>query len=745
MKSAILARAATAAWACVLLSCATFAQAASPAGDTEIRAEPEYQPYSRAEAAPKVRRADPSAVHGITLAAPSEHQKVAPAAGPGVPLQVGFGRDVAELSDGAHMASTLQWHALDSGALVAAISVTSPGAASVRAGLRVKAMPAGTLVRFYAPEAGEVHEASAEEIQENVGRSLAAGERSEAALLYWSPLVEGATLVVEIELPAGQSPAHLDVAVPTVSHLVTSPSTNFALPVAKATSAACENDVMCYQATWSTESNATARILFTDGSSSYLCTGTLVVDLDTSTSIPYFITANHCINNQPAASSIQSFWFYRSTACNSGVKGASVTLSGGATLLYNSATTDTSLVRLAGTPPGGAMYAGWSVGGAASIGAAVTGIHHPRGDLQKISFGAVVGYVTCSAASNDSFSCNGANSTNGTFVDVNWSSGMTEPGSSGSGLFLDSGHYLVGQLYGGDGTSCTNTGTDTYGRFDVAYRSALYQYLGGTPPAGGSTGGSSGSTGGSTPPAPSFTPALNYTALWWNPLESGWGLSINQHNSTLFAAWYEYAIGGTPTWIVMPGGTWTSTTSITGDLYATSGPPSTGPYNPAQVASTKVGTATITFSAQNRAVLSYTVNGVSGTKAIQPQAFGVSDSTPVASYGDLWWNSSESGWGLSIAQQYRTLFSVLYTYGPYGGPIWYVMPGGSWSGTTYSGPLYRTSSAPGSFFGTAFNPSAVTAAPVGTMSIAFSATGSATLTYSVDGEVTTKSITREPF
>jgi len=744
MNRAILAHAARAAWAFVFVAFTAPAFAASPASDTAVRAEPEYQPYSQVEAARKFRRADPSRVHNVTLA-PLSVGKAAPSGGSGTPLQVGFGRDVADLSDGARTQTALQWHTLADGAVVAAMSVTSPGAASVRAGLRVKAMPAGTLVRFYAPGDTDATEVTAEEIQENVGRSLHAGETSESSLLYWSPLVEGATLVVEVELPAGQVPAHLDLAVPAVSHLVTSPSMNFVVPTVKAGSAACENDVMCYQATWATESNATARILFADGGASYLCTATLMVDLDTSTTIPYLLTANHCINNQPAASSIQSFWFYRASACNSGVKGSSVTLNGVATLLYNSATTDTSLVRLSATPPGGAMYAGWSVGSAAGVGAGVTGIHHPRGDLQKISFGSIVGYTTCQASGTDQFSCNGANSSTGTFMDVQWSSGMTEAGSSGSGLFLDNGHYLVGQLYGGDGTGCTNTGTDTYGRFDVAYRAGLYQFLGGTP-SGGGTGGSVGSGGsGGTAPPPSFTPALNYTSLWWNPSESGWGLSINQHGSALFAAWYAYGVGGTPTWLVMPGGTWTSTKSITGDLYATSGPSSTGPYDASQVTSTKVGTATLSFSAADRGVLSYTVNGVSGTKAIQKQSFGVADATAVASYGDLWWNPSESGWGLSIAQQYRTLFSVLYTYGPYGGPIWYVMPGGSWNGTTYSGPLYRTNAAPGNFYGGAFNPAAVGVASVGTMSIAFSGTGSATLTYSVDGQVYTKSIAREPF
>ncbi|HEX4779324.1 MAG TPA: trypsin-like peptidase domain-containing protein [Usitatibacter sp.] len=707
-----------------------------------IRAEPEYQPYSTVRPEPVVRRADPSAIHAVRLAPAGEMavQKSAAAGGSFIPQQVGFARSVPELSDGPGTVSALRWRALDSGAQVAAMSVTSPGALSLRAGLRVGAMPAGTRVRFYAPAVGDTSEATAEEIRENVGRNLAAGELSDAALLYWSPLVEGDTLVVEIEIPAGASPAHLDVAVPTVSHLVTSAATNFAVPKA---AAACENDVMCYQGTWANESDATARILFQDGGTSYVCTGTLVVDLDTSTSIPYFLTANHCINSQASASSMQSFWFYRSTSCDSGAKGGSVTLNGGATLLYNSATTDTSLMRLSGTPPGGAMYAGWSVGTPASVGAAVVGIHHPKGDLQKISFGNVTSYASCVSSGDDSFSCSHATSSGGTFIEVNWSSGMTEPGSSGSALFSQNGHYILGQLYGGDGTSCSDKGSDFYGRFDVAYNASLSRYLGGTPSSGGG-GGGSGSTGG-TPPPPVFTPAQNYTALWWNPSESGWGLSINQHSSALFAAWYAYAIGGTPTWVVMPGGTWTSTTTIQGDVYATSGPPSTGPYNISQVSTTKVGTATIALSGTDRAVLSYTVNGVSGTKSIQKQSFGTGDSSPIASYGDLWWNASESGWGLSIAQQDHTLFSVIYTYGQYGGPIWYVMPGGAWNGATYSGTLFRTQAAPGSFYGSAFNAAAVKATAVGTMSIAFSGTSSATLTYTVDGQTFRKQIARQPF
>ena len=728
--------------ACILVV-AAFAQSAWAEGDVVIQAEPQYQPYPETHPVAKQRRVEESLVRNVELPAAPESllEKAAAPARMGIPQQVGFARDVAELSDGVASMARLRWIALDSGAKAAAFSVTSPDAASIRVGLRVKAIPAGTLLRFYAPGTGSVNQVSAETLQETIGRNLAAGPVTENALVYWSPVIEGATAVVEIELPAGSTPSQLDLAAPQVSHLVTSPGRGFAMPSPKAgqpPAGACNNDVMCYLATWNIESNAVARMLFTDAGTSYYCTGTLLSDLDSSTSIPYFLSANHCIDNQPAASTLETYWFYRAAACNSTATSASATdLTGGATLLYNSASTDTSLLKLSTPPPGGAMYAGWSVGSMPGIGASVVDVHNARGGPQKISFGSIASYASCTSTGTETFNCRDSSTASGAgFMGVTWNSGVTEPGSSGSALFLNSGHYVIGQLYGGT-TSCNTpgSGTDFFGRFDLAFSAGLSKYL-------APSGGSAAPPGGST----AIVPTLDYTALWWNPSESGWGMSITQHSSTLFGAWYVYNSNGSATWFVMPGGTWTSPTSITGDLYATTGPPSTGTFDPSRVTKVRVGSATIAFSAANQAVLSYTVNGVSGTKAIQRQDFGVVDNGAITNYADLWWTSTESGWGLSVNQQYRTLFSVIYTYGPHGEAEWYVMPGGTWvGGTTYSGPLYATSMPPFDYFSTAFNPANISTQAVGTMSMQFTGTGSANLTYTVNGQTFTKAITREPF
>src|SRR5258707_8224140 len=103
-------------------------------------------------------------------------------------------------------------------------------------------------------------------------------------------------------------------------------------------------------------------------------------------------------------------------------------------------------MRRNGTRPAGAVYAGWVVGGAGPAGANVVSLHNPTGDLQKISFGSVAGYDTCSAAGSESFGCRGSALRAAAFYEVAWRSGITPPRSSGAGGFLENRHYLLRRL-----------------------------------------------------------------------------------------------------------------------------------------------------------------------------------------------------------------------------------------------------------------------------------------------------------
>ncbi len=241
--------------------------------------------------------------------------------------------------------------------------------------------------------------------------------------------------------------------------------------------------------------------------------------------------------------------------------------------------------------------------------------------------------------------------------------------------------------------------------------------------------------------------APNYQDLWWGGTqENGWGMSITQHGSIIFGAMYVYDAEGRPLWAVLPGGTWNANfTTFTGSLYIPSGS-WFGAYDVSRfAANAAVGSATLTFTSARTATLAYTINGASGTKAIERQPFGVADSTAVGSYGDLWWGGgAQNGWGVAISQQYRTLFSVWYTYDTLGRTVWYVIPGGAWTAANvFTGAAYRTTGSP--WAGAAYNPAALSAQPVGTVTFTFTDINTGVMSYTIDGVSGSKPISRQPF
>lgn len=398
----------------------------------------------------------------------------------GVPRQIGLPRDVAATGTLASTAALLQWQATAAGGQVAAISIQSGQAVGLRLGLLVKSLPASATLRVYAQGAATAYTIPAQEVLDTLARNRAAGDTSDAGRTYWAPVVDGTEATLEIELPAHVSTAGVQIALPRVSHLFSSPVWEAkAGNTAKAAVGSCEVDVAC-SPSYATESNAVARMSFVDGGAAYLCTGTLVNDA-TGSGTPYFLGANHCIATQAAASTLQTWWFYRASSCGGATGDANYTTrTGGATLLYASTTTDTSFMQLAVAPPTGAVFAGWSVS-APRVGDAAASLHHPQGSWQAISSGFIKSFLSCSPLTSTSldFSCSPSDQANGNYVNAEFSSGATEAGSSGAPLFetIGGGHYLVGHLYGGS-SSCSNpTGSNAYGRFDVAYNAALRQWL----------------------------------------------------------------------------------------------------------------------------------------------------------------------------------------------------------------------------------------------------------------------------
>ena len=121
------------------------------------------------------------------------------------------------------------------------------------------------------------------------------------------------------------------------------------------------------------------------------------------------------------------------------------------------------------------------------------------------------------------------------------------------------------------------------------------------------------------PPGPAI-PEFDYTDLWWNESESGWGFNIIQHAShNIFGVIYTYEAPNRPMWFVVPGGTWTSSTTFTGKLYRVTGSPGNLAFRGGDV--TLLGDLVLLFTDRDHATLDYTVDGIHTRKQITRQPF----------------------------------------------------------------------------------------------------------------------------
>ncbi len=120
------------------------------------------------------------------------------------------------------------------------------------------------------------------------------------------------------------------------------------------------------------------------------------------------------------------------------------------------------------------------------------------------------------------------------------------------------------------------------------------------------------------------TPKTNITSditdVWWPNAESGWGIQFVHNAETVFATMYVYGASGQPTFYVavltntpVGGGVWT------GPLSSTTGPYFGGPFNPAAVVETVVGTMTFTLTGLGTGTLAYNVGATNVTKSLNRQ------------------------------------------------------------------------------------------------------------------------------
>ncbi len=120
--------------------------------------------------------------------------------------------------------------------------------------------------------------------------------------------------------------------------------------------------------------------------------------------------------------------------------------------------------------------------------------------------------------------------------------------------------------------------------------------------------------------------AGEYSDLWWNPQESGWGANIVQQGETAFVTLFVYGPGGEPTWYVAPASRIFAyddrgRPAFRGTLYRTHGPWQGGAFDPSKVTSVPVGNLWIEPAADGAISLAYEAEGLSVSKRLVRQTF----------------------------------------------------------------------------------------------------------------------------
>jgi hypothetical protein len=331
------------------------------------------------------------------------------------------------------------WETLVDGSRTWRLRIGSPGALSLNLGFDRFDLPVGASLWLYDRSGAMVQ-----------GPYTHRDRNAEGGL--WTAVVLGDEITVELQLPAGVGDA--DLRITRVNHGYR--EFGEALNSTATKQGTCNIDVICPEGDgWRDQIRSVGRIVI---SGAFLCSGQLVNNT-AEDETPYFLTAQHCIENASQATTVVVYWNYEAPTCGLLAGGNLSQNQSGATLVSLweiSIGSDFALIELDDVPDPefNVYYAGWDATGTVPTGS--TGIHHPSGDEKAISF------------DNDPPTKTNHYGAGSHQWRINaWDLGTTEGGSSGSCIFDQTNQRCIGTLTAGS-ASCTNpTGFDVYGRMDV--------------------------------------------------------------------------------------------------------------------------------------------------------------------------------------------------------------------------------------------------------------------------------------
>ena len=246
---------------------------------------------------------------------------------------------------------------------------------------------------------------------------------------------------------------------------------------------------------------------------------------------------------------------------------------------------------------------------------------------------------------------------------------------------------------------------------------------------------------------------VNLTALWFDQSEAGHGLNVVHQGSILFAAWYVFGADGKVLWMITAA-TRQADGRYVGDINSFDGVPFNQINNAQSNTTTHPrGQARISIGSDGKLDFDYTIDNISQARRLERAAlvanpptctFVTGSRASASNYTDVWWQQSESGWGISIIHQGDLIFIAWYTYGADGKAMWVTGLATRQADGSFSGELNRPAS------GTPFNlingPATTFPVPtVGSFSLTFSDGENANFSYTLDGVSQTKAIGRLVF
>jgi Trypsin len=189
----------------------------------------------------------------------------------------------------------------------------------------------------------------------------------------------------------------------------------------------CHQNVIC--APWyndfCNQIRSVVKLLHHESGGFFVCSGAVINNTNNNFD-PLILTANHCVKDVDNFNTWTAFFNFQSISCNPSTNGNDLMLLRGIDIVvqdndWNSCP-DIALIRLRDKIPAqyNVYFSGWNRNDWSDLpdDEIGVGIHHPNGDVKKISEGDITNPLFSSC------------------LKVNWSSGYTEGGSSGSPLFV---------------------------------------------------------------------------------------------------------------------------------------------------------------------------------------------------------------------------------------------------------------------------------------------------------------------